>query len=529
MPATTYDPCSEAVIRTGRSSSSCPSPRWILAATILASSMAFIDGTVVNVALPFLQKEFNATAIGVQWVVESYALLLAALLLVGGSLGDRYGRRRIFITGIVIFASASAGCGLSVNISQLICARALQGIGAALLIPGSLAIISASFNQEQRGRAIGTWSGFSAITTAIGPVLGGWLVEHSSWRAVFFLNLPLAVAVVLISIWRVPESREANVRGPLDWVGATLVTFALGGLVYGLIESPRVGFSNPAVFISLLLGTILLGAFVFNEQRARNPMVPLALFRSRNFTGANLLTLFLYAALSGTFFFFALDLIQVQHYSATAAGASLLPFVILMFALSRWSGGLIDRLGPRLPLTIGPLVAAAGFALFALPSHNANYWTAFFPAVITLGLGMATSVAPLTTTVMGSVSSEQAGVASGINNAVSRAAGLIAIAVFGVIMLQLFGRSLKTKLNQIPINDDVRQAIYNQRVRLGGLEVPSGVSPEIRSSLQDAVAAAFHSGFRFLMLVSAALAVCSAVISWWLIRSAVKNSSTKSG
>ncbi|HSB27502.1 MAG TPA: MFS transporter, partial [Pyrinomonadaceae bacterium] len=275
--------------------------------------------------------------------------------------------------------------------------------------------------------------------------------------------------------------------------------------------------------------TILLGAFVFNEQRARNPMVPLALFRSRNFTGANLLTLFLYAALSGTFFFFALDLIQVQHYSATAAGASLLPFVILMFALSRWSGGLIDRLGPRLPLTIGPLVAAAGFALFALPSHNANYWTAFFPAVITLGLGMAISVAPLTTTVMGSVSSEQAGVASGINNAVSRAAGLIAIAVFGVIMLQLFGRSLKTKLNQIPINDDVRQAIYNQRVRLGGLEVPSGVSPEIRSSLQDAVAAAFHSGFRFLMLVSAALAVCSAVISWWLIRSAVKNSSTKSG
>ena len=294
---------------------------WILAAAILGSSLAFIDGTVVNVALPFLQKELNATAIGVQWVVESYALLLSALLLVGGSLGDRYGRRRIFITGTVIFALSSVASGVSVNITQLIVARAVQGVGAALLIPGSLAIISASFDENNRGRAIGTWSGFSAITTAIGPVLGGWLVEHLTWRAAFFLNVPIATAVIVISLWHVPESHEQHHRGSLDWIGAILATLGLGGLVYGLIESSRVGFTNSVVIASLIAGVVMLALNLFNEARASNPMMPLELFRSRNFTGANLLTLFLYAGLGGTFFFFALDLIQVQNYSATAAGA----------------------------------------------------------------------------------------------------------------------------------------------------------------------------------------------------------------
>jgi EmrB/QacA subfamily drug resistance transporter len=504
--------------------------RWILAATILASSMAFIDGTVVNVAIPFLQQEFNATAIGVQWVVESYSLFLAALLLVGGSLGDHYGRRRIFLIGVFIFAIASAACGLSQNIGQLIIARAIQGVGGALLVPGSLAIISASFDKEQRGRAIGTWSGFSAITTAIGPVLGGWLVEHLTWRAVFFLNLPLAIAVIVISLWRVPESREKNIRGRLDLTGATLATAGLGALVYGLIESSRVGFSNPVVAACLIGGVVVLGSFVYFESRTKNPMVPLGLFKSSNFAGANLLTLFLYAALSGTFFFFTLNLIQVQGYSATAAGSALLPFVALMFSLSRWSGGLVDRFGPRLPLTIGPFIVAIGFALFALPSLNSNYWTSFFPAVVVLGFGMTICVAPLTTTVMGSVDSEQAGTASGINNAVSRAAGLMAIAVFGVVMLHSFGRGLSARLENLSIKEEVRTSLEKDFVQLGGIKPPEGLDKATTDGVRTEIKNAFVSSFRLIMFLSSALALASGVSAWFFIgRSPLQSRASESG
>src|SRR5215217_30562 len=476
--------------------------RWILAATILASSMAFIDGTVVNVALPFLQTNLNATAIGIQWVIEAYSLFLSALLLVGGSLGDRYGRRRIFNIGVVIFALASALCGMAANIEQLIVARAVQGIGAAMLVPGSLALISSSFPEDRRGKAIGTWSGFSAITTAIGPVLGGWLVEHWSWRAAFFLNLPLALAVLLISVWKVPESREKKNHGRLDWPGAALATISLGGIIYGLIESPRLGFSNPIVLLALVGGLVSLALFVFHEARAKNPMVPLQLFRNRDFAGANLLTLFLYAALSGMFFFFTLNLIQIQGYSATAAGAALLPFVVIMFSLSRWSGGLVDRFGARLPLTIGPVIVAVGFVLFALPTVSGNYWTSFFPAVLVLGLGMAISVAPLTTTVMSAVGEEQAGTASGINNAVSRTAGLLAIAVFGVMMLHTFSQTLASRMNELQLDDRVKHSIYEDRVKLAGLEVPSEIDSATREQLKAAVAAAFVRGFRIIMFTS---------------------------
>jgi len=492
--------------------------RWILAATILASSMAFIDGTVVNVALPFLQTNLKATAIGIQWVVEAYSLFLSALLLVGGSLGDRYGRRRIFNTGVVIFAVASALCGMAANIEQLIVARAVQGIGGALLVPGSLALISSSFNEKERGKAIGTWSGFSAMTTAIGPVLGGWLVEHWSWRAAFFLNLPFAVAVLAISLWKVPESLEKKQHGPLDWPGAALATIGLGGVVYGLIESPRLGFSNPLVLLTLIGGLVSLAAFVYNEARAKNPMVPLELFRNRDFSGANILTLLLYAGLSGTFFFFTLNLIQIQGYSATAAGAALLPFVVLMFSLSRWSGGLIDRFGARLPLTVGPVIAAAGFALFAVPGVNGNYWTSFFPAVLVLGLGMAISVAPLTTTVMSAVGEEQAGAGSGINNAVSRTAGLLAIAVFGVMMLHGFSQTLASRVAEIPMDEQLKHSIYEQRVKLAALEVPPNTDSATLEKIKVAIAESFVSGFRMIMLASAALAVASGASSWFFIR-----------
>jgi len=333
---------------------------------------------------------------------------------------------------------------------------------------------------------------------------------------VFFLNLPLALAVIVISVSRVPETREEN-HDPLDWMGAALATVGLGALVFGLIESPRLGFHSTVVWLNLIGGVVFLAWFVFHEARTKHPMVPLRLFRSTDFLGANLLTLLLYAALMGALFFFPLNLIQVQGYSATAAGAALLPFVVFMFGLSRWSGGLIQRFGPRLPLMVGPAIAAAGFALFAMPGMKANYWTGFFPAVIVLGFGMAITVAPLTTTVMQSVSEEQAGTASGINNAVSRTAGLLAIAVFGVVILYAFNQQLGARLNEVGIDEQLKRSVYEQRVRLAGLEVPQGLDPATHERIKQVVGGSFVSGFRLIMFLSAALAIASAASSWLLI------------
>ena len=516
-------PCDEGAIRARVSSAPCAKSAepWILAATILGSSMAFIDGTVVNVALPALQADLNATVVDVQWVVESYALFLAALVLVGGSLGDRFGRKRVYAIGVGLFAAASAWCGLAPTVGQLIIGRAIQGIGGALLVPGSLAIISASFSENERGRAIGTWSGFTSITAAIGPVLGGWLIEHASWRAAFVINLPIAASVLVLVFWRVPESRDKD-QHRVDWPGAMLATAGLGSVVFALIESSNLGLAHPAVFSTLAGGVLLLAAFLFVEAHAKPPMLPVALFRSKTFGGANLLTLFLYAALSGALFFVPLNLIQVQGYSATAAGAALLPFILIMFLLSRWSGGLVDRYGAKLPLVFGPCIAASGFALFAVPRISDNYWTSFFPAVVVLGLGMAVSVAPLTTTVMNSVKENQAGVASGINNAVSRTAGLLAVAIFGVVMLHAFNQNLDRGLSSIDLRQDVRVSLNEQRNKLAGLEPPANLTAEARTAVKQAVADSFISAFRVVMLMSAGLALLSGVAAWVMIEGKVR-------
>jgi EmrB/QacA subfamily drug resistance transporter len=478
--------------------------------------MAFIDSTVVNVAMPAIQTTFHATVVDMQWVIESYGLLLAALILVGGSLGDIFGRRCTFVVGVTIFAVASAGCGIASTIDQLIIARSIQGVGAALLVPGSLALISMSFDEKSRGQAIGTWSGFTAITTAVGPVLGGWLVEHASWRWVFFINVPIAASVVIVSFWRISESRS-NVKAQVDWWGALLATVGLGGLVNGFIESASLGWRDPMVLGSLIVGLIGIVAFGLVETSVTAPMLPLTLFQSRSFSGANLLTLLLYAAIGIFFFLFPLNLIQVQGYSATATGGAILPLILLMFLLSHWSGGLVAHYGARGPLIIGPLIGALGFFLFVLPSVGGSYWKTFFPAVIVMGFGMAVTVAPLTTAVMSSVNQDHVGMASGINNAVARVAGVLAIAVLGIVMVKAFGFRLDNALAHLPLPPSALQELHSGEIQLADLQVPGSLDLGMKTAIKESVGNAFVFGFRIVMLICAALSLASAAVAWFMI------------
>lgn len=459
--------------------------RGVLAATILGSSMAFIDGSVVNVALPAFQSMLGATLADVQWIVEAYTLFLASLMLTGGALGDRLGRRRIFTIGVVVFALASVACGLAPTLAALIAFRALQGVGAALLVPGSLSIISAVFPDRERGKAIGTWSAFTSITMIVGPLLGGTFIDHLSWRAIFFINAPVAAVVLVLVARCVPESRGGGARA-VDWPGAVLATTGLGALIFALIESSTLGFADARVALTLVAGGALLAAFVVVEWRSRAPMMPLTLFRSAAFAGTNLLTLFLYGALAGGLFFVPMNLIELHGYSATAAGAAMTPSVLLLSLLSRWAGGLAEREGAKRLLVVGPVIAGVGFALFALAGIDSTYWTGFFPAFVVLGFGMSLTVAPLTTTVMSSVAREHSGVASGVNNAVSETAGLLMVAVMGIAMASAFDPSLQ-----------------------GGLE---------GTTLGPAARTAFLEGYRRVMIGCTALALLSAAAGWICLR-----------
>ncbi len=481
--------------------------------------MAFIDGTVVNVALPVLQSNLGASVAGAQWVVESYSLALSSLVLVGGSLADRFGRRRVFSIGIVLFAAASLTCALSPNVVWLIVSRGVQGIGGALLVPSSLALLSAAFSERERGRAVGTWSSLTAVATAIGPALGGWLVQAVSWRAVFFLNLPIAAAALLIASTRVAETRSPSVAR-LDWPGALFATFGLGALVYGLIEAPTAGWGDLRVFGSISAGAASLVAFLLVEVRSRTPMVPPRLFRIRAFTASNLLTLFLYAALSAVLFFLPFELIQSRGYSPSAAGAAIFPLIVLVSVLSRSAGKLADRIGPRLPLTIGPLVVAGGYALLATGRSDASFAVSLLPGLTLLGLGMAFVVAPLTATVLNSVGSDQAGAASGINNAVSRVAALLAIAVVGIAASSAFNRSFDRRLDAAAVSPALRAAMAPERAKLGALKPPAGASAEESRAIAAAARESLDAAFRVVVLGGGVLALLASACAAWGVRRA---------
>jgi EmrB/QacA subfamily drug resistance transporter len=403
--------------------------RWVLLATVLGSSLAFIDATVVNIALPAIGRSLDSDAAGLQWTINGYALSLAALILLGGSLGDRFGRKRVFMIGVTWFAAASLLCGLAPSIELLIAARVLQGIGGALLTPGALAIIESSFVREDRAKAIGAWSGLGGIGGALGPFLGGWLVEVGSWRYIFLINVPVAALVLWVAGRHVPESRNPSAARRLDTPGVLTGALGLGGLTYGFTAWPMRGPGDPVVLLSLAVGVAGLLAFVLIERASADPMVPLAIFRTTAFAGANLVTFLVYAANGGVFFLFVVNLQVVAGFSPLVSGIAMLPVTILMLLLSARSGALGQRIGPRIPMTVGPLICAVALVMMAMIGAGASYLTDVLPAVIIFGLGLTLLVAPLTATALGSLDDAYAGIASGVNNAVARAASLLAVAI----------------------------------------------------------------------------------------------------
>jgi EmrB/QacA subfamily drug resistance transporter len=403
--------------------------RWVLLATVLGSGLAMLDATVVNIALPTIGRDFDTGLSSLQWVVNAYTLTLAGFLLLGGALGDRYGRRKVFLIGVAWFAGASLLCAIAPNVELLILARALQGVGAALLTPGSLAILEASFAPDDRAAAIGAWSGLGGIMTAIGPFLGGWLVESASWRWIFVINLPFALVVLWVGLRHVPETRNEHAVHGIDFAGAILAVTGLAGVIAGLTAGPEQGWTSPVVLIPLIGGLLVLGAFVVVEQRSAHPLVPLKIFTATQFTAANLVTFVVYAALAGAFFLLPIQLQTVVDFSPIASGAALLPVTVIMLFGSARAGRLATRIGPRIPMSLGPAVAGVGLLLLTGVGAGTSYWTGVLPGVAVFGIGLSLTVAPLTATVLGAAPEQFAGVASAVNNDVARTAGLIAIAV----------------------------------------------------------------------------------------------------
>ncbi len=485
----------------------------ILAATIIGAGMVYLDGTVVTVALPQIQKDFQASVSGLQWLIDIYILFLSVPILVAGSLSDRYGRRKLFNIGLVGFTLVSALCGAATDLNQLIVARIFQGIFGAVMLPGSLAILNTSFPPEVRGRTVGTWSAFTPLATAIGPLLGGWLVDNVSWRAAFYINVPLGIAALFISLRYIPESKSKKVPESQDWLGAGLITVGLGGLIFSLIEGPRRGWADLLVWIAVFASLACLIGFGWVETRTKHPMIPFSLFKHRVFSGVTLATFILYFAMSGVFFFFTLNMQQIQQVSATKAGAAFMPIIILLFLISPWAGTFADKVGPRLPMIVGPVIIAIGFFMYIIPGVEANYWLTFLPATIVFGIGLGITVAPLTTVALGAVPTHLSGLASGVSNAVSRVATMLAVAMLGALMVIQFSVSLETRTQTFPLSDQDRQILQEEALDLGGAEAPIHLEPELKAGVEVAIDQAFVDAFRLMMGLCGILALISAAVS----------------
>lgn len=495
---------------------------WVLFASVLAASMAFIDATALNVALPAMQSDFNASATTLLWILNSYTLPLTALLLVGGALGDRCGRRKIYMIGIAAFAVASAVCGFAPDTRMLIGARVLQGVGAALMIPGSLAIITATFSADRRGKAIGTWGAISAVATAFGPVIGGILARYGWWRGVFFINVPLAIVALVVLAMKVPESRDENLPDRIDLWGAVLGTLALVGINYGCIEASSRGLREPVILVSLVGGVVALVGFIVVESRSPVALLPMRVFRSRPFTAACLLILLLYISVYAMLFFYPLNLIQVQGYNAALAGVSQLPLMVFLIALSRWAGGLVDRHGPRWPLTAGSLITMAGFLALAMPglTHGpCNYWTTYMPAMIVLGCGLGMTTAPLSTAIMSSVESTRVGLASGINSTVGRLSSVLAIAIIGPIIVGAFAHSLEKRTDDLQLSAAERSHLAANAIHLAGAKASGSLNQAQSTAVDQAVKLSFVDAFRRLCYIAAGLSAISAALAVWLLES----------
>jgi EmrB/QacA subfamily drug resistance transporter len=492
-----------------------------MTSTILASAMAFIDGTALNVVLPALQKSLNATGTDLFWLLNAYLLILASLILIGGSLGDKLGRKKIYMIGIFVFIAGSAACGFAPDVKILIACRVIQGLGGALMIPGSLSLISSSINESEKGKAIGTWSAITTIVTLGGPIIGGALADAGLWRYIFFINIPIGITALIILWKKVAESKEADADPVLDYPAVVTAAAGLALLTFGFLRIPAVGLYNVQTAGALAGGLLLLITFIIREKKTAHPMMPLHLFANRTFSGANLLTFFLYAGLGSGMLFLSLDLVQAQGYSQLQSGLTFLPFTLLMIGIARLAGGWADKSGPRLLLIIGPAIAGAGLLILSFIGQTrgpADYWTTFFPGIVVLGLGMSFTVAPLTTAVMRSVHDQFSGVASGINNAMTRISNVFANAIFGALAVLLLTGALTNKLSALTIDPKSKQAAIAQAVNLGNAKVPAGISGHDSTVVEQSYLAGFIGTYAVIMRLSAALAFLGALMSLLLVK-----------
>ena len=501
--------------------------KWIMVSSIMASAMAFIDGTALNVVLPSLQKSLNASGTDLFWTLNAYLLMLAALILIGGSLGDKLGRKKVFMAGIFIFIIGSAACGFAPGVTLLVIFRMLQGIGGALMIPGSLSLISSSINKQERGKAIGTWSAFTTVVTMGGPILGGAFGDAGLWRYIFFINVPIGVAALIILATQVKESRdEDSSNQSLDFMGAIAIALGLACLTFGFLRIPAVGLTNWQVYTTLAAGLILLAGFIIIEKNSKQPMKPLGLFKNMTFTGANLLTFFLYAGLGAGMLFLGLNMVQAQGYSQLQSGLTFLPFTVLMITIARFAGALADKHGPRLLLIAGPAIAGAGLLILSFVKQTngpSDYWATFLPGILVFGLGMSFTVAPLTAAVMGSVSDHFSGTASGVNNALTRIANVFANAVIGALAVLFFSGALQQDIKSIHLNPQQKQLVLKQAVNLGDAKAPDGLSAKDAATVKQSYRIAFISAYGKIMKISAGLGFLGALMALLFIKdSAVK-------